>query len=260
MRVRIAKPKPTLGIQCSRCRRTRYYHSAREIEFCKCGDYPGIIVMGRIKYEDLSDGKEEERVAAYRAWARGVLNEQKKREGEASRHGAGRKVKFVFSKGRVMAKFKIVKRSPEASSKTTQSGSGKAGTKVEKVKAGRKGGNAAAGRFTGRTTGLSVTKFQNKSIEDNRKKKLTDEELVQLWKSEFPNAKSDYTTAIVKGVRGLYNRGKHGNDQPRVPVPEFDDDGNALPFRGEKAQAKRDAADEARREKKSAKAVKKSRG
>jgi len=138
-----------------------------------------------------------------------------------------------------MPKFKIVKRNvPEA--KTAQPGSTRTGAKVEKVKDGRRA-TSAAGRFTGRTTGLSIAKFQNKTIEDNRKKRLSDAALVRVWKQEFPNAKSDYTESIVKGVRGLYNRGKHGNDAPRIPVPEYDDAGQALPFRGEKAAAAREA-------------------
>jgi len=253
MRARIHKRKPTLCIQCSRCLRYRYYHSAKEIEFCGCGAITGVIVMGRIEYEDLSDGKEEERVAAYRAAMRKREQKQAERERqvETSRHGAGRRrMKIVLRRGTHMSKFKIVKRSPEA--KTAQPGSAKTGAKVEKVKAGKSASNA--GRFTGRTTGMSIAKFQNKTIEDNRKKRLSDAQLVRVWKSEFPNAKSDYTEAIVSGVRSLYNRGKHGNDAPRVPVPQFDDDGQPMPFRGEKTAARKARAEE--REEK-AKVVKK---
>lgn len=245
MRVRMAKRKPTLCIQCSRCLRYRYYHSAREIELCRCGAVTGIVVMGRIEYEDLSDGKEDERVAAYRAQMREREQRQSERdEVEASRHGAGRKVKFVIRKrDATVGTFKIVKRNP--ASKTAQAGNVKTGAKVEKVKAGRRGSSEGVpGRFIGKTTGLSISKFQNRTIEDNRKKRLTDEQLVRVWKSEFPNAKSDYTPQIVAGVRGLYNKGKHGNDAPRVPVPQFDDDGQPMPFRGEKSAARREAREE----------------
>lgn len=141
-----------------------------------------------------------------------------------------------------MAKFKIVKRDPEA--KTAQPGTTKTGAKVEKVKAGRRtSSEGIPGRFIGKTTGLSVTKFQNRTIEENRKRRLTDDQLVKVWKAEFPNAKSDYTPQIVAGVRSAYNRGAHGNDAPRQPVPQFDDSGNAMPLRGERSAAKREARD-----------------
>lgn len=232
MRVRLRKRKPTIGVECQRCLRRRYYVSLDEFKDCPCGGKTGTFIMGRIDWVD--DGHAQERVEYQRA----ALE-------RAHRHIAGRRrTRFVFRKRNEMAKFKIVKRAPEA--RAAQPGTTKTGAKVEKVKAGKGQPGSAAGRFIGRTTGLSVTKFQNKSLEDNRKRHLSDTQLVRLWKSEFPNAKSNYTEAIVAGVRGAYNRGKHGNnDGEPLPenkrVPQYDDDGNPLPFRGERAAARREA-------------------
>src|SRR3982750_724433 len=126
-----------------------------------------------------------------------------------------------------MAKLKIVRRDADTA-KPAAAGSARTGAKVEKVKAGKGPANQAAGRFTGRTSGLSVTKFQNQSIASNLKRKLTDEQLALEWKREFPNAKADYTAETVRGVRNLFNKGKHGNnDGEPLPeskrIPEFDD-------------------------------------
>lgn len=131
-------------------------------------------------------------------------------------------------------------------SKAARGDSGKSGAKVTKVASSGKGSGerATAGKYTGKTSGLGVTKFQNLTLEQNMKKRLTDDQLAALWKKEFPNATADYDASTVKGVRGLYNRGKHGNDAPRTPVPEFDASGEALPFRGEKTAAKREASEQ----------------
>ncbi len=137
-----------------------------------------------------------------------------------------------------MSKLKLIRKD---GAKTAASGSTKTGAKVEKVKAGKGTPGGAVGRYTGRTSQLSVTKYQNQSIESNRKRKLTDEQLAREWKNEFPNAKADYTAETVRGVRNLYNKGKHGNNDGEPlsnPVPEFDDAGQALPFWGEKSAAK----------------------
>lgn len=135
--------------------------------------------------------------------------------------------------------LKLIRKNDAA--KPAAAGSARTGAKVEKVKAGKGTPGGAVGRYAGRTSGLSVTKFQNQSIESNRKRKLTDEQLAKEWRNEFPNAKADYTAETVRGVRNLYNKGKHGNDAPSSPVPEFDDAGQALPFWGEKAAAKQAA-------------------
>ena len=243
MRARLRKPKPTIGVECQRCLQRRWYRSWDEFRHCRCGATIGTIILGRFEWKD--DGSGQARVDAQRAAVR-------RRQVEASRHGAGRRIRFVFRKRNSMSKFKIVKR---ATDKVAQAGSGKTGAKVEKTKSGKGQPGSAQGRFIGRTTGLSVAKFQNKTLEDNLKKKLTDEQLVRVWKAEFPNAKSDYTVEIVRGVRSAYNRGKHGQDDivPSRRVPEFDDDGNALPFRGEASAAKREAKESRQTEAKTTK-------
>lgn len=96
-------------------------------------------------------------------------------------------------------------------------------------------------RYTGVTSGLGVTEFQNKTILDNPKKKLTDEAIAKLWRKEFPKAKA-YTAEDVAGVRSMVNRGTHGNEAPAKLVHGYDDEGEALPLRGEKSAAKKAAA------------------
>jgi len=145
-----------------------------------------------------------------------------------------------------MSKLKLIRKNATvAAAKPAAAGSARTGAKVEKVKAGKGAApGGAVGRYSGRTSGLSVTKFQNQSIESNRKRKQTDEQLAKEWRNEFPNAKADYTAETVRGVRNLYNKGNHGNDAPSTPVPEFDDAGQALPFWGQKSAAKAAAREE----------------
>ena len=101
-----------------------------------------------------------------------------------------------------------------------------------------------SGRYKGATTGMGVAEYQNYSLEQNRKRKKSDEVLAREWKKEFPNARADYTAETVNGVRNLYNLGKHANDAPKIPVPKFDDDGQAMPAWGSKAEERRAAAEE----------------
>jgi hypothetical protein len=136
-----------------------------------------------------------------------------------------------------MSKLKLIRRDKGGATKVSAK-EARTGAKAEKGKAK---GAAPVARYTGRTSGLSVTQFQNQSIESNRKRKLTDEQLAKEWRNEFPNAKADYTAETVRGVRNLYNKGNHSNDEPTSPVPEFNDAGEALAFWGEKAAAKRAA-------------------
>lgn len=109
----------------------------------------------------------------------------------------------------------------------------------------KKSGGSGTGRYVGRTSGLGVIDFQNKTLEDNRKKRMTDAQLAKVWRDEFPNARAEYTEDTVRGVRNLYNLGKHWSakdadrGRPAQPVPEFDEQGKPLAFWGEKAAAKR---------------------
>ncbi len=83
--------------------------------------------------------------------------------------------------------------------------------------------------FVGKTSGLRVAEYQNKTIAANRKNKLTDAELAADWHKEFPNAVL-YTEAHVKGVRSAWNKGhRPGQEEaPATPVPEYDKDGTAV--------------------------------
>jgi hypothetical protein len=113
------------------------------------------------------------------------------------------------------------------------------------TKKGRRAAKAAAkeekkgvGRYTGATTGMSVTEFQNQLMERNFKVKMTDPQLAAAMRREFPEA-IDYDEDHVAGIRGAWNKGKHGNIQPTRPLPEFDDTGTALPLWGEKSAARK---------------------
>lgn len=96
-------------------------------------------------------------------------------------------------------------------------------------------------RFIGATTGLGVMAYQNQSLVQNKKRKLTDSALALEWRREFPQAIATYTAETVAGVRGLYNKGKHGNDIPDPPLRGYDEEGNELPLWGEKSR-EREAA------------------
>lgn len=162
--------------------------------------------------------------------------------------GGGRRAcrpatKCEGKKERMAKKLKIVRRSAPETARPAAAGSTRTGARVEKTKAGKGQPGSSAGRFIGKTSGLSVLKYQNQSLENNRKRRKDDETLAKEWRNEFPGARANYTAETVRGVRGAYNRGAHGADAPRVPVPEFNDAGEALPFRGEKAAAKREASD-----------------
>lgn len=91
-----------------------------------------------------------------------------------------------------------------------------------------------ASRYKGKTSGLSVSAYQNQSIARNVREKLTDEQLAKDWHKEFPEAKA-FDEATVRTVRSLYNRGAHKNDAPARPIPGYDDSGEALPIRGQRA-------------------------
>lgn len=117
-------------------------------------------------------------------------------------------------------------------------------TGAEVKKTGKSKTPATEGRYIGKETGMRVAKYQNYSLEKNRKEKKTDEELAADWNAEFPNVRTGYTVEIVRGVRGVYNKGKHGNEVPERPLVEYDAEGNPVAPWGAKA-AERRAAKEA---------------
>ena len=78
-----------------------------------------------------------------------------------------------------------------------------------------------ASKYKGRTTGMRVMEFQDATFAANVKTKLTDEELVALWRAEFPEAVA-FTVFHVKGARRDYNAGTHskGAAKPETPLAE----------------------------------------
>ena len=140
----------------------------------------------------------------------------------------------------------------KAEAKTKPEAKSKAAPKKEKTERPK--------RFAGVTTGLGVLAYQNKSLFDNAKKKLTDDQLAADWRREFPNAIAEYTAETVNGVRNLVNRGKHGNPDnvPVKPLHAWDENGQPVANWGEKGKAKAEAkAAKAEAEAKPVKKVKK---
>ena len=105
---------------------------------------------------------------------------------------------------------------------------------ASKPKSSTKSEKKTGGKFTGKTTELSVSDFQNKTIAGNKRDHLTDKVIAKMWKDEFPKAKS-YTEKDVASVRSVFNKGKHGNDASAKPILEYDHDGN--PIKKEKASS-----------------------
>ena len=119
-----------------------------------------------------------------------------------------------------MAKAKVVKMPTAAKRKA-------ATTKKPKAKAMARTATPSSGRYIGKTSGLGIAIFQNKTIAGNRREHLTDTLVARMWRDEFPKAKA-YTDKDVASVRSAYNKGKHGNDAPSSPIKEYDRDGNPI--------------------------------
>ena len=80
-----------------------------------------------------------------------------------------------------------------------------------------------ASKYRGLKTGMRVQEFQDQSFADNFKAMLTDEELAQLWRVEFPQAVA-FTPHHVMGARRDYNKGTHSkafaDRKPATPLQE----------------------------------------
>lgn len=89
---------------------------------------------------------------------------------------------------------------------------------------------AGSTRYKGVTTGMRVHEYQNQSLEQNLKRKVTDEVLAAEWHAEFPEA-MDFTARVgmIQTVRGLYNKGKHKNAEPDIPLVAYDENKKPLP-------------------------------
>jgi hypothetical protein len=115
-------------------------------------------------------------------------------------------------------------------------------------------------KYAGKTSGLSVTEFQNKLMAANFKAKLTDEKLAAAMRAEFPSAVA-YTTGHVVGIRSAWNNGKRSGQDgvaPEKKLPRFNDDGSSTletRGRGGKKAAKKDKAETAAPAKKGVKKI-----
>lgn len=124
---------------------------------------------------------------------------------------------------------------------------------ADKPAAAAKGAKKGAGKkegtrkYAGRTTGLSVTDFQNQLMQKNYKAKLTDEQLAKAMRDEFPNA-VEYTTGHVVGIRSAWNNGKRPGQEGKAPekkLPRFNDDGSSTIETRGRGGAKKGAAKKA---------------
>jgi hypothetical protein len=88
--------------------------------------------------------------------------------------------------------------------------------------------------MAGATTGLGIAAFQNQLMQKNYKAKLTDAELAEAMRREFPSAIA-YTEKHVAGIRSAFNMGHHGNERPEEPLPRFGDDRKPI-TRGARAE------------------------
>lgn len=87
---------------------------------------------------------------------------------------------------------------------------------------------------------LRIMEFQNRTLRDNAEWKLSDEQLAALWRHEFPHADGKVFSpapgvgaSIVRGVRALYNKGRHAQESvPDVVSVAYDSAGNRVTARG----------------------------
>lgn len=108
-------------------------------------------------------------------------------------------------------------------------------TKAAKAaKAPKAKGAPAPSKFIGQTTGMRVAAFQNQLMARNFKARLTDEQLAEAMRAEFPHAVA-FTVQHVRGIRSQWNNGKRGNPVPDKPLPEYGEDRNPI-LRGKGGQ------------------------
>lgn len=131
-------------------------------------------------------------------------------------------------------------------------------TDEKKEKPKKKKVEKRPGYHIGTESGKNIADTWNEILEAQDEEKLTDKEIAEAMREEFPERKA-YDESYVKYVRGLYNSGRTRPQEGKVPdkkIPEYNAEGEALPFWGEKTKAKKDAA----KKKKSEKAEKKELG
>jgi hypothetical protein len=121
-----------------------------------------------------------------------------------------------------------------------------------RAKRSAKGGNASAASSKGEKTlrnrgiisNMRVMEYQDHTLDINHKtdRRLSDEKLAKDWAREFPNSScmQRRETKIVRGVRTLYNKGRHRSGvgiPSRVSVP-YDDKGQPIQKQSKKSTAK----------------------
>lgn len=119
-------------------------------------------------------------------------------------------------------KNNAVKKNVEAKVKAAQTASTKAAKPEAKAKAQapKAEKEARSGVNIGKTSGLRVMAYQDHTfaINDKPERRLTDEELAQDWRNEFPNSRAvqngRITADMVRAVRRLYNSGTGGHGTP----------------------------------------------
>lgn len=76
--------------------------------------------------------------------------------------------------------------------------------------------------------------FQDALLEANREWKFTDSQLAILMQVEHPRCNGRIDVAIVRGIRRLFNAGKHTKNQakPAVASVAYDAEGRELSARG----------------------------
>ena len=81
----------------------------------------------------------------------------------------------------------------------------------------------------GVNTSLSRGQFIVALFNNQFEAKLSDKELVEMIKEEFPKSESNYG-GYIRMYRNKYNRGDFAcqAEAPEVPVPRFDNEGKAV--------------------------------
>lgn len=88
----------------------------------------------------------------------------------------------------------------------------------------------ADSKYIGKTTGMRVQAFQDDLMKKNYKAKLTDAELAEAMRKEFPNAVA-FEEKHVAGIRSQFNNGRRPSQEgakPAKPLAKFDDEGNEV--------------------------------
>lgn len=152
---------------------------------------PGKVGLGNLpKKETADDAKRAKKAAQEKALA----------AAEAKTDKLEKRVAAVVKKA-----TKKAKPAPAGKTKTAPK------KKPKKPKAGAEIREESIGRSVGVATGLSVSEYWSKLFVSNSHKRLSDPELVELFRKEFPRRQK---VQPVGRVRSFYNRGLQGFGNP----------------------------------------------